>query len=202
MQIKTISLFILAALFLGCEESTTTPAITDIESIKIENNVSTIYSTDPSQELYATVYHTDGSTGDASDSLTWQSSDTSIATLLANRVYGGTKNGGDVNITVSYEHFSDTLPLHVIKLVDFTISHAEINTTGEHPLEAIGLFEDNSSRVIYNNISWEANNSALITTNDDITSITISAGVTELNATLFAEDNETNITKSIIYTIE
>jgi len=202
MLIKKVSLFFLAALFLGCEESTTTPAITDIESIKIENNVSTIYSTDKAQELYATVYHTDGSAGDASDSLTWTSSDSSIATFNLNSVYGGSINGGDVNISISHEHFSDTLALHVIKLVDFSITHADINTTGDHPLEATALFEDNASRIIYNNITWEANNSALFTTTNDITTITIEAGVTELNATVFAEDNETNITKSILYTIE
>lgn len=197
------SLLVLASVFLGCEENTTEPIITDISSIYIDTNISKIYATDPAISLSATVIHTDTTRGDASNAVTWASSDPLIASLEENVLTGGVQNGGEVTLSISYEDFDDSISLEVIKLVDFEISHNDITTTGEHILEAKGFFEDNTSaRVIAKNISWDANNSATFTTTDNVTTIDIKAGSTLLKATLFAENDEINITKSVLYTIK
>lgn len=191
-------------LFLGCKETTTDPIITDIASIQIDTpSFVTLYPTDKPVELYASVTHTDGSTGDATKTVTWSSSDTAIISTNNNLVSGGYKNGGDANITISYKVFSDTLQISAAKLQDFNITTADINTTGDHPLEAVAQYAD-GNRTIYTNILWESNvSTATFSTTDYITTINIAdySGDINISATVFAQDNETNITKSVIYTI-
>lgn len=189
-------------LFLGCQENTKEPIITDIQSIHIDTNISYIYATDTEISLSATVVHTDNTTGDASEGVLWQSSDSSIASLELNKLSGGIKNGGDVTISINYEDLYDTHSIKVIKLLDFNISHGDINTTGEHILEAIGFFEDNSSKKILGNITWDANNSATFREADNLSIIDLKAGTTHVSAILFADNEDINLTKSVLFTIE
>ncbi|QOP40437.1 hypothetical protein [Sulfurimonas marina] len=202
---KTLySSLLLSLLFLGCKETTTAPVITDIDSISIDAGVSQIYSANNAVTLSATVLHTDGSNGDATDTVTWISSDSSIVVANGSSISGGYKNGGDVNITISYRDFEDTLTVNSVKLVDFNISEkngADVNATGDYEFQANATYEDNTTGIIYNNIVWDMNNSATYTTVDGVTTITLIAGTTEINATVFPDDNETNITRSVSYTI-
>ncbi|WP_304544763.1 hypothetical protein [Sulfurimonas microaerophilic] len=202
---KTLySSLLLSLLFLGCKETTTAPVITDIDSISIDTGISQIYSANQAVTLSATVLHTDGSSGDATDTVTWSSSDSSIIVASGNSISGGYKNGGDVNITISYRDFEDTLTVNSVKLVDFNISEkngADVNTTGSYDFQANATYEDNTTGIVYNNIVWDMNNSATYETANGVTKITLIAGTTEINATVFPDDNETNITKSLIYTI-
>lgn len=202
MKTIIISLFT-ALIFLGCQETTKSPIITDITSIQIDPSITTVYPTQQTQ-LLATVTHLDGSTGDATDAVTWDSNDTSILSVDAGLTSGGYKNGGDVNISISYADFEDTITLSVVKLTDFNITNADINTSGDHALELTASFEDGNSSIIYENtnyVKWDANNSATFNTVNGVTTINILTGTTEVNATLFYDDNETSITKTATYTI-
>ncbi|WP_428738373.1 hypothetical protein [Sulfurimonas sp.] len=208
MKIQLFSFLLIFSFFVGCKETTTSSVVTDIASISIDNTVTSIYSTDQAVELSATVTHTNGSTGDATDALTWNSSDSSIIIMSANSIYGGTTNGGDANITASYAQFSDTTSINVIKLTDFNISQVDdtidINSTGagSYEFQALASFEDNATgRVVYNNLTWDMNNSATYSTSNGVTTITFITGTTEVNATVFEDDNETNITKTLTFTI-
>jgi len=205
MKKTSFTLFAILTLLIGCKETTTEPVITDTAGVEINTLTTGFYPTDKATSLSATVTHTDNSSGDATLTVKWTSSNSSIITNSENSIVGGYINGGEANITITtYNNtFSDSVTITSIKLTDFEITNVDLNTTGEHELEATGTFEDNASRVIYNNITWDANNSATFDTSEDlVTTITLYAGVTEVNATLFAYDNDTNITKSVIYTIE
>lgn len=209
MKKQLLSFLLIFSLFTGCKETTTSPIITDIESISIDSTLTSIYSTDEAVEPSAIVTHTNGSMGYiTTDSLTWNSSDSSIIVVSGNSIYGGITNGGDANLTVSYAQFSDTTSINVIKLTDFNISQVDdtidINTTGagSYEFQALASFEDNTTgRVIYNNLTWDMNNSATYSTSNGVTTITFITGTTQVNATAFADDNKTNITKTLLFTI-
>ncbi|OIP53397.1 MAG: hypothetical protein AUK54_09250 [Helicobacteraceae bacterium CG2_30_36_10] len=202
---KTITSFFLAltaTFFISCGENSDAQIITDVESLKInESNVS-MYSTDNNINLSATVYYKDGSNADATAFVSWRSSDTAIANVSNGSVAVGSRNGGDTNITVSYENIT-SLPTHlnIITLNDYTISmiDADANATGTYQLLATATFEDNKTKVIEKNIVWDVNNSAIVSGVGSLTTVQIvSTGDTNITSTLF---NDINMTKTIIYTV-
>ncbi len=197
--IKTFLYILTALLFISCGENTEAP-LTDVSSIKINELNTTIYSTDAPTNLTATVYYEDGTWADATYNVIWNSSDTNVTGVFNGEVTGGNANGGDANITISYQHFSSPPSfVHVIKLTDFNISilNADANVTGTYSLLATATFEDNATKTIVKNIVWDANNSALFTVEDDLVEIEIvSTGDTNITATLF---DDINISKTIIY---
>ncbi len=196
------SLLLVALSFTACKETTTEAVVKDIQSINIVQSPLTLYSTDENSiVLTATATYTNGSVADVTENINWNSSDTSLLQMNKNTISGVYKNGGDANISINYKEFSDSLAVHVVKLSDFNITNEDLNTTGQHTLEATGYFEDTTNKVIYKNIVWEANNSAVITTQNGIATIELQNGVTEVNATVFKTDSDTNITKSVTYTI-
>ena len=202
MKIITSSFLILiATFFISCGENSDTPIIADIESLKInESNVS-MYSTDNNINLTATVNYQDGSTADATAFVSWKSSDTNIANVSNGSVTVGSTNGGDTNITVSYDKISSpSTPLKIIALSDYNLSMigADVNTTGIYPLIATAIFEDNVTKVIEKNIVWDVNNSAIVSGAGSSTEVQIvSTGDTNITSILF---NDVNMTKTIIYT--
>jgi len=203
--IKTFLYTLVALLFISCGDNTETP-LTDVLKIEINELNTTIYSTDDSTDLTAftaTVYYEDGTSADATNYVTWNSSDTGIATVSNGAVIGGNSNGGDTNITITYDHFTSPASLvSVIALTDYNISilNADANATGTYDLLATGKFEDNTTRTIVRNITWDTNNSALLTVEDDIVQIEITTtGDTNITATLF---DDINTSQTIIYTVD
>ena len=198
--IKNSLLVLISSLFIACGNNTQ-DVVKDIKSIKINEANLTMYSTDADKEFFkATVYFNDGTQADATEFVTWNSSDSTIASVSKGTVKIGTKNGGDFNLSISYNNLESALiPLNIIKLTDYNISllNADANETGAYKTSAMGLFEDNTSHLIVKNIVWDANNSATREINDNITSITLVAGDTNISSRLF---DDTNFTKSFVYT--
>lgn len=188
--LSTTLTLISTLLFSACGENTTTPQVTDIQMINIvSNNITKIYSTQAMTQINATVTYKDATTADATTSVEWSSSDTNVSTVSNGEIYPGVGNGGTADITISYKKFSDSISIEVVKLTDFNISHSDINSTGSYELQAMGKFEDNTSQVITRNISWSATNDAVISFENDIYSIAIIAGETNVTAAVFDETN-------------
>jgi len=198
--IKNLLIITPAILLFGCGDNTTSPVIKDVKSVEIDHNIS-IYATDNPLKINSTVTYTDSTTSSINDSDLWENSNYDVLSM-----YNGTitpiSNGGSATVSLNVGHLSDSVDVNVIKLVDFYLSYSDVNTTGEHVIEAIGTFENNQTKKIYTNIVWEINNTATVTTDENyITTIDIASGDTNLTATVFGDDNETNITKSIIFSI-
>jgi len=198
--IKTSFLLLSILLFISCGENTQSQVTSDILSIKIDDANTTTYSTDPIITLSATVTYNDQTTADATDSVHWSTSDEDILSVYGEQYYA-IGNGGESNISISYEQFSDSISVKVYGLKEDTllISSADINTTGLHTLEAQGEFIDidtnttmDINRTIIKNIIWTADNDAIITIEDDIATIDIYAGETNVTATVF----DMNVTKT------
>ncbi len=201
---KSILLSTIAFMFLSCGDNTNSP-LKDITALKINETNLTVYSTDADSDenrLTANVYFNDGTDDDATDELVWNSSNSAIATISQGKVKVGTENGGDINITVSHKNLiSEPILFHVQKLIDYNISilNSEANTTGTYQLQANGFFEDNTTQLIINNLTWESNNSSIITKEEEKSEIEITTtGDTNLTSTLFYD---ANLTETIIYTV-
>ncbi len=193
----------LSLFFISCGDNTETP-ITDIKNIVINESNITIYSTDGSNtsgSFTATLNYTDGTSFNATNLVTWNSSDTTVAEVSNGELLAGNANGGDANITVNYKSiYSTASVVNVVKLLDYNISMlgADANTTGTYILLAIGTFEDNTTRTIVKNISWDLNNSAVVTGEGLLTKVEItSTGDTNITSTLFYD---VNMSKTIVYT--
>ena len=169
MKIVTSTLLIaMSTLFIACGENTTTPIVSDVNSLKIEAYSSKIYSTDTPSAISATVTYLDGTPIDATLDIKWR---TDIDTLYYENgtIWGGLNNGGTSSLTAIHSDFNDSVEVEVYSLSSFYISSDEITTTGEHILSAKGNFEDNAShRDIVKNIVWSADNDAVITVEDDV----------------------------------
>ena len=199
--IKTIFLLLSTFLFISCGENTKNQITPDIISINIDDANTTTYSTDAVINLNATVTYDDQTSLDTTDFVNWSSSNDSIN--IINGQYYAISNGGESNISINYEHFSDSVSVKVYGLKEGTlvISSADINTTGVHTLEAQGEFIDidtnttmDTNRTIIKNIVWsvDEDSDAVITIEDDIVTIEINAGDTNVTATVF----DMNVTKT------
>ncbi|MBU1658603.1 hypothetical protein KKG72_06065 [bacterium] len=186
---KTSFLLLTAFFFIACGDNTETPITADVSSISIDQTNPTIRSTDAFINLTASAQYTDGTSADATTKVNWTNSNYNVVSMLGGAVEA-VANGGESNVSISYADFQDTQALTVHKLTSFFISSADINTTGVFPLEAKGNFDNNETNItLVKNIVWTANNGATISIADNIASITIYVGDTNITATVFKETN-------------
>ncbi len=200
----TSLLLILSALFISCGENTTEPIVSDIKSLSVDNQNLVIYSTDAPTPVGATVTYLDDASADATTDVKWFS-DFEVLIYDNGEIWGGIENGGSSTLTAKHSDFNDSIEVEVLKLTSFYISSTDINTTGEHILMAKGSFEDNASdRKIFKNIHWSADNGADITIKNNIVTIDIEDGETNVTATMFGDINYSSpiAPRSIIFTIE
>jgi len=195
--------FLLAGLLLlnSCGDNTTTSAIKELESLKINNSVKSIYATSPSTRLYATVNYSDGSESNLSDQFSWSSSDEVL--FVSDSSILPTKNGGDANITVRYKsNLSDVAQFHVKELLSINFSDINISDVGTpQTLYFSGNFENNESNVtLTNNITWYSDeNSTISDINATQLTITVDTNTTSvlLRAVLFTNtDNAVDFNKT------
>lgn len=190
--ITSTFLISLSLFFIACEDSTTTPILTDVSDITIDSTDITIYSTDLTP-VSATVTYQDGTSADGTLDVTWET-DYDILEYSNGTIWGGDDNGGESPLSALHGDFNSTTTVKVIKLTSFYIS-TEISTTGEHELIAKGGFEDNeTNRTILKNIVWSADNDAVVSVNDDYTvTIDIQSGDTNVSATMFEDTNTSSL---------
>ena len=200
---KSTLLTLLSLMLISCGDNTTTPIITDVKSLEIEGGDIEIYSTD-STPVVATVTYMDETTDDATLSVKW-SSDFDTLVYDSGKIRGGVDNGGEDTLIAKHKDFNDSIEVKVHKLTEFHISSPDINTTGEHILQAEGSFDNNeTNRSIVTNIVWSADNDAVISVEDNIVTIEIEDGDTNVTATVFGDTNTSSpiAPKNVIYSIE
>jgi len=201
--IKITIYTILTLLFISCGDNTEIP-LKDVDHVKINEPTLSMYSTDIAN-FTATVYYDDATSADATTAVNWVSSDDDIAAVINGEVIAGNANGGDANISITYQDLTaGPSSISITALTSFTISNADINTTGDHILEAKGDFSDGTTgKVIIKNIVWLADNGSVITVTDDIATITVIAGDTNVTATMFSDTNSSSpiAPQSIVYTV-
>lgn len=210
-QLKTYFLILTAFLFISCGDNTLIPITHDISSIKINETETnkTMYSTDDTLSLTATVYFDDGTEANATNNVIWDSSNAAALGISAGKIFPY-PSAGETNVSIEYGKFTSE-PVNVIvyklKPNSVFISSAEISTTGTYTLELKGDFinADTNATVdtnvtIIKNIIWSASNDATIDTNatNNVTTIQIeNTEETNVTATVFADAN-LSATKSYI----
>jgi len=203
-QIINFFLILIATFLISCGENTTQTIIPDVASIEIVGGNQEIRATDDTKDLKAIITYTDGSTADGTPGVDWNNSNYGALSMLGGKIEGGRDNGGTSTLFIQHGRFSDSIEVTVHKLTSFYISSPQIDTKGEHTLQAKGNFDNNDSNItIIKNIFWSADNDALITLENDIFTIDIKSGDTNVTATMFGDINESSpiAPKSRIYTI-
>ncbi|WP_457747402.1 hypothetical protein [Sulfurimonas sp.] len=193
-----------ALIFTACGDNTTTPLLKDIISLTINDTNITMHSTDAPKTITATVTYTDGSTADATTSILWTSTDSDVLKTSLGELTPGISNGGNVTIQATYEQYGDSTTATISKLTDYNASFPDINATGTYVFQAYGNFDNGDTNVsIFSNIVWSADNSAVIDVTNNIASITLYAGDTNVTATVFGDTNTSSpiAPQSKIYTI-
>jgi hypothetical protein len=182
--------------FISCGENTQETQIPDIVSIQINPHNIQTYSTDAPLALSATVTYSDSTTADVTSNVNWSSSNNDVVNAIYGNLTAGIVNGGDANLSITYDKFSDTTSVVVHKLTSYTIKHPDINSTGSYIFEALGNFDNNeTNRTIVTNINWYADNNATIeVASDGKATITLQTGDTNVTVTMF---NDTNTSSPI-----
>lgn len=204
MKLISKSILLITTLFfLGCGENTDKPLTHLVTSIDINVSTLEIYSTSDSVKLGATVYFDDNTSADVTNNVYWYNSDYNSTNMLVGEISGALGNGGESNVSIKYEHLSDFITVKVHKL-DFNstyISSPDINTTGVHPLEVKGSFDNNDTNItLVKNLNWTANNGAVITVENNLATIEIiNTGETNISVRFF---NDITLDRNISYIIE
>ncbi len=140
--------------------------------------------------------YSDNSNSDITSSVTWQSSDNSIATVSnvkqqAGKVYG--KSVGTTNIKATLGNVSS--PVSTLSVTEAELVDIELNPISSHKakgltekFKATGIFTDNSTRDITKEVTWNSSNTA----NAEISNATgnkgvitaLSQGFSKISATL------------------
>lgn len=194
MKYIILSLLFIATFFQACGENTEDPIVPVVSKIEIDPLTEDIYATDSTHTLTATITYEDNTTADGTEGVTWENSNYGLVYMLGG-IIRPVSNGGDVNISIQYEGFTNSVELEIISLESFSIDLNDTNlTTGTHVISFPGVFEDNNTKEIQNNIVFDINNSGSITQKDDLTyEITLRAGDTNITASVFGYDsNESN----------
>jgi hypothetical protein len=190
----TLPLFLLAA----CGGDTADgPIVKDIVSIDIVDAgvPGSLYAAGEGTQLGCTVTYTDETTSDVTDDITWESNDTTVATVERGLVQGAA-NAGSVAITASFRHFDTPAAkvLDIIPLVELNITsddiaiadnQAEINTTGDFTLKADGTFADDRLLDITTYVQWTSSDTTVATVAATGVLSVSTTGATDINATLY-----------------
>jgi uncharacterized protein YjdB len=139
------------------------------------------------QQFTATGTYSDGSTQDLTNSVTWASSDSSIASI---DVTGNAtaRNLGNTNISAVSGSIQDStsLTVNAASLRSITLGGDVVIATGtSHPFTAIGTFNDGSTRNISSHVAWSSSDTSIATIPPaSPVAKGINIGTTEITATL------------------
>ncbi len=204
---KSTNKFILlfsSLFFIGCGQNTDTPLTHLVSSIDINVTTLQIHSTDAAVKLGATVTFDDNTSADITNNVRWYNSDYNATSMLGGEISGGPENGGESNISIEYEHLSDSITVKVHTL-DFNstqiLANSDVNATGTYIFTAYGDFDNGDTNItLVRNLYWSANNGAIITVEDGIAEIEIiNTGETNISVRFF-DDNTSD--RNVSYTID
>ena len=157
-------------------------------------------ATHASQQFHATGLFSDGSTQDLTSSVTWFSSDSSVATISTGGMATAVTTGV-TNVTAKSGAMQASATLAVnnagVGLTSITLSPL-VSTLAVHTtqqLTATGAYSDGSSRDLTSNVTWSSSSTAAATVDVNGLVTGVAAGTTSITATL------NGITQSMTLTI-
>ncbi|HEX8438170.1 Ig-like domain-containing protein, partial [Archangium sp.] len=122
------------------------------------------------QQFTASGIYSNGTTIDVTDSVTWTSSDTSIATVDGTGLGKGVRVGGHVTLTATLGNVSGTAQLTVTQAVltaiALTPATASVPAGMTQQFTANGSYSDGTTVDITNNVTWTSSNTSIATVSD------------------------------------
>ena len=144
----------------------------------------------------ATGTYSDSSTLDITDSVTWSSSNTAVATIDATG-HAVTLSMGVTTITATMGAISDAATLTVIapQLVSIAVTPPNESLPKGLTLQyaAIGTYSDSSTADITGSVTWTSSNTTIATINSSGLATAIKVGSTTITATSGAISGSTNL---------
>jgi uncharacterized protein YjdB len=204
--VTCVGILILASLTWGCgaggtHSQTTTSnqsSTPTVLSLQVSPG-SVAIATGGSKQFFATANFSDGTSGDVSNTVTWTSSDTSIASVSAKGLASGIGWGtARINAQTGNAHASATLSVSnaAANLKSITISPASssmpVNTSQQ--FTASGTYNDGSSADLTNLVAWSsyAMGIAKVSASGMVTAL--AAGSTNITASLAGVSQTTGLT--------
>ncbi|MFM5404513.1 Ig-like domain-containing protein [Aeromonas veronii] len=153
-----------------------------------------------SQPFIAIGHHTDGSTLDISDSVTWSLSDESVATISDDGLLTGV-SAGTITVTATKDNITSnqvevTITDAVITALQVSPAAISVVTGQEQQLTVMATYSDNTSFDVTSTVAWAVDSTiATVTANGLLTGA--SAGSTTLTASKDGiSSNEVSVTVS------
>ncbi len=148
------------------------------------------------QQFVATGTYSDNSTQDISGSVTWTSSNTTVATISSTGLATAV-NPGATNITATSNGVSGSVILNVtnatLTTIDITPTNAAIPDGTTKQFVAIGTYSDQSQQDITSIVTWKSSNPGVATISDASGSKGLATGQAPGATTLSATDPASGI---------
>lgn len=155
-----------------------------------------------SQQMTASGLYADASTHDLTNSVTWSSSDSTIASVSSGGMVTANKSGQAV-ITASFKGVSGTFNLTIApSLVSIAITPANPTIARQTTIQfiATGTYTDNSTQNLTSKVAWSSSDSAIATVSSTAPTgglaSAVAAGQTTIAATLGGISGNTTLTVS------
>ena len=150
------------------------------------------------QQFTATGTYSDGSTKDITDSVTWESSDISVATIDATGL-ATANNKGTTYITAIKDGVSSEQAILTVTdptLVSIAVlpETASIEVGSTQQFTATGTYSDGSTADLTTEVAWTSSNTAIATIDDSGLATGIDDGVVDIIATLESLTDSASLT--------
>ncbi|MUL11501.1 beta strand repeat-containing protein [Aliivibrio fischeri] len=189
----------------------------NIASLDVTDAVVTVLNITPlkasiakgnSQQYEALATYSDGKKADVTTQVTWNSSDTSAATITK-----GIANGvavGSVTISASFNGINSedaTLSVTAAEVVSLQVSPAVYSLAKgtSHQYTATATYTDGSFAIVNNDVSWQSSDSAIVTVTVGGVATGVKVGQVMVTASLdsvVSNDAELTVTSAILQSIQ
>jgi uncharacterized repeat protein (TIGR03803 family) len=170
---------------------------TVLQSITVSSSMISV-AAGLTQQFTATGHYSDGSTQNLTSSVTWSSSNTSIATIASSGLAQGVSAGGPVTIMASLNSITGTAQLTVTApmLVSIAVTPANpsVPATTTQQFTATGTYTGGSMKNLTGAVTWSSSNMAAATINASGLASALSAGTSMISAALGGVSGSTTIT--------
>ncbi|MBN3551538.1 Ig-like domain-containing protein [Vibrio neptunius] len=140
------------------------------------------------QPLLATALYSDGSSFDVSDSVTWASEETTIATVTSEGILLGVEVGRTTVNAMKEGIISNTVDVNVTNAVMTSIlvtpSSVSLAIGQTQPLVTTAIYSDGSSTDISGSVTWRSTDTTTATVTQTGTLLGVQVGTTNITATI------------------